>query len=421
MNRVTFRYTIFICVLGLLLVSCDRKKETVQFECADSIRCITIGPGQPIKIGVIQDLSGESETFGRPQLRSIELALETRRNTTLNHSIELVVEDGRCSPEGGKTAAEKLVSDDQILAIIGTSCSSSAVTASEVMSQAGLVMISGENTAASLTSLGGERGENWQAGYFRTVYNDAHTGQIAATFAFQELGIRRAATIDDGDTYSVGLALIFGQIFTDLGGEIVTSVRINKGDTDMIPVLESIADAEPDLLFMPLFEPEGNLVVKQLQDVNTLHQIVLMSTDSLLLDTFIQDVGSLSKGMYFASPVLPEAPSMEELRQKYETRYKEAPSSVFYSYAYDATNLLLDAVESAAVQDSDGTLHIGLQALRDALYGVHDVQGITGILTCDPFGDCSNTQFQILLLDNPDAGIDGLMSNAVFKSELSSP
>jgi branched-chain amino acid transport system substrate-binding protein len=76
--------------------------------------------------------------------------------------------------------------------------------------------------------------------------------------------------------------------------------------------------------------------------------------------------------------------------------------------------LLLSTIESVAVQDQDGTLHIGRQALRDALYATIGFQGLTGALSCDEYGDCGVARFKVVRLDDPAAGLLGLESNVVY-------
>ena len=76
---------------------------------------------------------------------------------------------------------------------------------------------------------------------------------------------------------------------------------------------------------------------------------------------------------------------------KYEeflSKYGETPLSAFHAHAYDAANILFDAIEQIAVSEADGTLHIGRQALRDALYATKDFNGISGNPSCNEFGDC---------------------------------
>ena len=71
-------------------------------------------------------------------------------------------------------------------------------------------------------------------------------------------------------------------------------------------------------------------------------------------------------------------------------------------------------IEAVAVQDKDGTLLIGRQALRDALYATAGYQGLTGSLTCDEYGDCGVARFQVTRLDDPETGLEGLGANVVY-------
>ena len=75
---------------------------------------------------------------------------------------------------------------------------------------------------------------------------------------------------------------------------------------------------------------------------------------------------------------------------KYETKLAQAPISIFHAHAYDAFNMIKAAIEKVAVVDADGTVHIGRQALRDAVYATKDFKGLTGVLSCTPTGDCAN-------------------------------
>ncbi|MEE8390119.1 MAG: branched-chain amino acid ABC transporter substrate-binding protein [Anaerolineae bacterium] len=396
----------------LLLPACQ--PTLPPFECTDAIGCVDIAPGEPLKLGVLQALSGGAVPIGAVQSQSIELAIAQRGHQLLSHPIELQIEDSRCSPEGGTNAALKVATRQQTVAILGTTCSGAATTAAKIMSEAGLVMVSGANGAPSLTAVDGERGADWQPGYFRATYNDAVLGRAAATFALQELGATKTATINDGDPYTQGLTEVFEQVFTELGGEIVLSTAINKGDTDMHPVLTAVAASGAELVFFPIFQPEGDFIVRQAREVAGLESIILMSSGALMVEPFIKAVDADGVGMYFAGAAALQGSANDELVSAYEARYGEPPQHVAYGYAYDAANLLLDAIEAVAVQEEDGTLHIGRQALRDALYATADFEGVTGSLTCDEFGDCGVARFNIVRLDDPAAGFEELLSNVVY-------
>jgi len=384
-----------------------------KYECTDAIGCLEIAPGEPIVLGVIQALSGGPAPIGIMQLRSIELAIAQRDGQLLGHPIATIEQDERCSPEGGTTAALKITADPSVVAVIGTTCSGAATTAAKVVSEAGMVMISGANTAPALTSIGGKPGADWQPGYFRTELNDVERGQAAAIFAYEELGVRRAATLNDGDAFTRGLTEIFGQVFAEQGGEILLSATVNKGDEDMGPMLGAVAYSGAELLFFTLFQPEADRVVLQAARTPGLEDLRLVSA-GLFLEDFLQAIGDAGVGTFFAGPFWSEGEQTDALRAAYEARFGAPPDGSSIATGYDACNLLLDAVEAVAVEDAGGTLHVGRQALRDYLYAVTAYDGVSGALSCDQFGDCGVGNFGIYRLDDPKAGVAGLKANVVY-------
>merc|ERR1711925_53016 len=104
--------------------------------------------------------------------------------------------DDLCSADGGQAAAQMIVADEDVVGVIGTSCSGAATAASPLISEAGMVMISGSNTSPALTSdLAGTAGPNYNPGYYRTAHNDLYQGAAAANFAIDVLGVSTAAAI----------------------------------------------------------------------------------------------------------------------------------------------------------------------------------------------------------------------------------
>jgi branched-chain amino acid transport system substrate-binding protein len=406
------RTSLLILLIAIVLAGC--RPTPPPFECTDAIGCVAIAPDEPIEVVALQALSGALADNGRNNLRSIELALDERDGRLLDHPIALQTQDSQCSKEGGATTASRIAADPQVVGVVGPTCSGAAASAIEVLSEAGLVMISGSSSSPSLTSVGGQPGADWRSGFYRTAQNDALSGRAAALFAIQQLGKRRAATLDDGDPYTRGLAETFQAAFAELGGEIVLDVGINKGDVDMRPVLTAVARSEAELLYLPLFRPEGDLVILQARDMESLAQVTLLSAEGLYQDTFVQEVGQAGVGVHLVIPAMPEGLAHDRLLSRYEAQYGETPTVVYYAHTYDATNVLLDAIEAVAAQEADGTLHIGRQALREALYATADYPGLTGSLTCDRYGDCGVARFQVIRLDDPDAGLAGLADNVVY-------
>lgn len=411
MSKRKFLIFSILAVGGLFAAACG----PAPFECDDALGCVDIAPGDPVKIASIQVISGDLTSLGLDEVRGVEIAIADLGGELLGHPITLQSEDGECSPDGGTTAATKIVADPQVIGIVGTSCSGAGEAASQIMSDAGFVMISGSNTAPSLTSspLGVAKGEAWQPGYFRTAHNDEVQGTAVANFVFNELGITKAASVHDGDPYTSGLAAVFNREFEAFGGEIVLATAINKGDTDMRPMLTSVAAAGAELLFFPIFQPEGDFIVFQSKEVDGFENITLMGADGLLSDTYVESVGDDGVGSYYSGPEVTSSAAYDAFLTSYSDTYGEEPIQAFHAFAYDAALMLLGAIEAVAVEDDDGTLHIGRQALRDYLYA-NSFSGLTGNLTCDEYGDCAGQLIQIVQLDDPSAGISGMRANVVF-------
>lgn len=411
LKPVIFRVVAAFFIAVMLSAGCDTQKP--RFQCSDSIGCIDVAPGESIRIGVLQALSGKVAPLGLEQVRGIDLAMDKRQGKFLGHGIVLQTEDAGCTGEGGANAALKIIADPQTVAILGTTCSGEAASASKVMSDAGLTMISGNNSAPYLTAIAGKRAPNWQPGYFRTAPNEEASGKAAAKYAYHELGVRKAATLNDGDIYSRGLTEGFGLAFQQLGGKIVLSASINKGDKQMQPVLAAVMNSGAQLLFFPLFQPEGNHVLLQARKTAGFEKIILMSDGALIESSFIESVDDEGIGLYFVGPSRPGGPEVDALAKDYEAKFNTSPASSYYLSAFDAAGLLMQAMEKVAITAPDGSLHIGRLALRNALYATRGFKGITGTLTCDEFGDCAIPRFNILRLDDPAAGLAGLQSNVM--------
>lgn len=407
------RFQVVLFVV-LLAVAAGCSNEPPKFVCKDSIGCVEIAPGEPLKIGVIQALSGKVAALGREQICGLELALDKWQGKIAGHPIQLQTEDTGCTAEGGANAALKIVADPKTVAIYGTTCSGAAATAAKVMSDAGLTMISGNNSAPFLTAFGGKKAPAWQPGYFRTAANEENSGKAAGVYAYTVLGVKKAAVINDGDIYTRGLTDGFKAAFVQLGGFIVLESSVNKGDTEMQPVLTAVANSGAELLFFPLFQPEGNHMLRAARKIEALGRTMMMSDGSLIENSFINDMGDLAKGMYFVGPSEVESAASRELAGRYRDKFKTTPSASYYQSGYDAAELLFRAIDLVAVKRPDGTLFIGRQALRDELYATVAFNGVTGSLTCDEFGDCAYPVFDVLRLDDPAGGVAALQKNVQF-------
>jgi len=370
---------------------------------------VTVAAGDQIQVRSLNAISGDAAFLGIPNQVAIEMAIEDYGQI---QGFDVAIGTGLddlCSAEGGQAAAQTIAADDEVVGVIGTSCSGAAVAAMPVISNAGMVMISPSNTSPALTSdLEGTAGTDYQPGYYRTAHNDLFQGQAVANFVFNDLGLTTAAAIHDGDAYTQGLASAFQAAFEELGGTITTFVGVNKGDTDMTPVLSEVATGSPEAIYFPIFQPEGDFIVQQIGGVSGLEDVTLLGADGLLISDFL----SLpeTEGMYFSGPSLQFGENVNEITgvsatdflTAYEARVGEAPSAAFWAHAYDATTILLNAINEVAVVGDDGSLTIDRQALRDAV-AASAFAGLIGNLDCDDFGDCGAQEIQIV--EHADASV----------------
>jgi branched-chain amino acid transport system substrate-binding protein len=373
-----------------------------QQPVSDPIGVVRIAKGQPLVVGYWLVVAGPDASLGVDSRRGIELAIEDKKGQLLGHPIRLVGEDSGCNAEGGVTAATKLAANRQIVAAIGSSCSSEAVPGAPILWKAGIPTVSPSNTAPALTAP--NRSADF-GGYLRTAHNDKVQGRVAAEFARNVLKLNKAATIHDGSPYAEGLAGVFAETFKKLGGTVTAQEAIGPTDTDMRPVLTKVAAGSPDLVYYPIFVAAGGHVTRQAKEVPGLAKTQLMSADGTFSPDFLRASGPSATNMYQSSPDLtPEAlgPKYKTFLDKHQKKYGEKPLSAFHAHAYDAAMIVFTAIEKVAKTDKQGNTYIGRKALRDALFATKSFNGLTGTLTCDQYGDCADPKIAVYQVESAD-------------------
>jgi len=383
-----------VAFLAALAAGCGEDKP-LGFE-AGSLGAVEVDAGAAVQVRSMLPLTG-LQNISESIQKAIELAIEDYgpirdRAVALGQPV-----DTMCSSDGGSEGARQIAADSQVVGVIGPTCSEASVGASPVLSAAGLAMISPANASPDLTSdLAGNRGPDHHPGYFRVYSNGLYQAQAVAHFAYIELGLRRMATIHDGDSVTQGLATAFANAFSALGGEVVAIATINKGDTDMSAVLADFAAAEPDGIFLPLFAAEGYHLVSQARAFDGLEEVTLIAGSATSTQEFLGKPES--EGVYLSGHDSHFGTNANQVTGKdasaLSAEYQAATDANFFFHAYDATTLLLSAIESVAVEES-GKLYIDRVALREEIASTTDFQGIIGTLTCDEFGDCGTGRVNI--------------------------
>jgi branched-chain amino acid transport system substrate-binding protein len=365
---------------------------------ADKFGCVKYGPNDKINLGTALSISGANASLGLDSQYGVQVAVNLRGKVA-GHDVKLTNTDAGCSADGGTTAAQQLKADPTIVAVVGTSCSSAGVPASQILSAAGILLVSPSNTAPSLTDPASH-----QPFYARTAHNDKVQGAAMATFACTVLKVTSAATINDGSPYAAQLQQVFADNFkSQCQGTVTKQEAITVGQTDFTSVLTAIGADKPGLLYYPIFVAEGALITQQARQTPGLENTILAGADGLITPDFLSAAGSAAEGAYFSGPDLSFSGTFYE--NTFIPEYKKvsgqsAPISVFHAHAFDAANMIFNAIEKVYLTDSSGNIYIPRTALRDAFFATKGYAGITGTLTCDANGDCADAKISVSKVEN---------------------
>jgi branched-chain amino acid transport system substrate-binding protein len=386
------RLSLAALALSAALVGAARA-ETVG-PVTDDVGVLRIAKGQPILIGGLMVLSGPDIALGLDSSRGAEIAFDDHKNTLVGHPIKYLPEDGQCSVEGGQTGATRLAANKQIVAVVGTACSSESRGGAPILWNAGMPMADPAATAPALTAA--DRPQGLQ-GIVRFVYNDLKAAEAAVKYAKAQ-GYKSAATLHDGSLYAEQLAKAFEAKWKEAGGTITAAEAVQPSDTDMRPVLTRIGTTKPDLLFAPIFVGASAYVTRQIKEIPALAKTPLLGTDAVLSAAFIEAAGDAAVGYRMTG--IDNDPKLmgskyPDLVAKYKAKYGEDPIGGFHANGYDCALAIMLAVEKVAKTDADGTTYIGRKALRDAMMQTKDMDGMTGKLTCDKYGDCGTSNFAV--------------------------
>jgi branched-chain amino acid transport system substrate-binding protein len=385
---------------GLIVSGPVRAAQTVG-PVTDDIGVLRIPKGAPIQVGGSWVLSGPDTALGLDEKRAVELNFKDLGGKLMGHPLKLNAEDDTCNAEGGQTAATKLASNPQTVAVLGPACSSAATPGAPILWQQGIVDICTACTAPALTAA--TRKPEYD-GFARTVYSDSEQGKADATYVAKVLKLKTVVTIHDGSPYAQQLQQVFADNFTAMGGKVLSQEAVSPTDVDMHPVLTRIASEKPDLVYFPLFTAAAAQVLRQAKETPGLEKTKLIGGSSLLSADFIEAAGPSVVGFVIGYPDLsPDAmgKGYPKFVADYKKAYGEAPISGYHANAYDGMTLVAKAIEKVGKTDKDGNLYIGRKAFRDAVFSIK-FEGISGPIACDKYGECASFKPSMLEFTSAD-------------------
>jgi branched-chain amino acid transport system substrate-binding protein len=329
-----------------------------------------------VKIAFLVPLSGPVPTFGIMGRDGSLLAVDewNAKGGVAGMKIVPIIEDSQCTPDPAVNAANKVIDQDKVHYIVGETCSSASIPVSLIANPKGVLMISPVSTNTLVTV--GEDGKVKDF-VFRACFIDPFQGKVGAKFAIGTLKAKTAfIMVDQANDYVVGLAAAFKENFTADGGTIVGEESYTAKDTDFSAILAKVAEAKPDVIYLPDYYNIVNLAAKQAKEKGI--TAPFMGGDGW--DSPDLDLAAANGG-YFTNHYSPQdpRPEVQNFVKAFGEKFKDDKGQpkvpdALATLAYDATNLLLASIEKAGVDDA--------VKVKDAMAGI-EFSGVSGLIKFD--------------------------------------
>lgn len=327
--------------------------------------CAKKEAGDVIKVGWIGPLSGDQAVWGQCESNAVKMFFEELNNNggLLGKKVEVVAYDTRGDGTEAVNAVRRLTSQDKVIAIIGPNSSGQAIPISSILEEMKVPDIATVATNPKVTVVDGKV----KPFNFRICFIDPYQGAVAAGYAIDVLGFKKAAILYDiGDDYSQGLTQYFEETFIKKGGQVVAKEGFKTGDVDFRPQLTKIKAANPDIIFMPYYYKEVALSAKQARELGI--TATLMGGDGWPSEQLMTMAGDAVEGSYIINHLDFDDPEVQPFRNKYKQKFGK-DSEINGYLATDACTLLVEAIKKANSFEGE--------KIKEALEGI-EIKGITG-------------------------------------------
>ena len=273
-----------------------------------------VDTANPIKIGYVGALSGDTALWGQAGLNGLELTAKqiNEAGGILGREVQIIGLDGKGVSDDSVSAYKRLVEEYGVVAVVGTNFSSCNIPIAAVADELKVPVIA---TAASNELVTVDAEGNLHPYSFRLCFIDSYMGLLAGSYAYNELGLRSCAVIEDiTDSYSTSVGGFMVDTFTSLGGELVASEEAQNGDNDFRAQLTKIAAKQPDVLFVPWNYENVALIAQQAREVGI--TAVLFGADGWDTTELTELANGALEGCYYVSRpgfILPEAAAYGEI------------------------------------------------------------------------------------------------------------
>ncbi len=352
-----------------------------------SLVFVSCGPKAPesIKIGINAPMTGDIPKVGEGTKFAAQMWLEDINAAGgievggKKFKVELVIEDNESKAESAIKVATKMITEDEVLVIVGPQSSKQAIPAGGVANNYKTPMISPWSTNPDTTKD--------RPFVFRGCFLDPFQGPVLANFIKEEFGYTKAAVLYDvASDYPKGLAEFFKDAWekNNGAGSVVAFESFTTKDVDFSSQLTKITNSDAQVLFTPQYYNEVALIVKQAHELGWDKPIV--GSDSWGSAELIEHCGDDCDGLFFSTHYAAAGATgaTKEFIDRYNKKHGYVPDDVG-ALTWDSLRIVQKAIES--VEKITGKIEEDRKAVRDALAKIKEFDGITGKMTFTEDGD----------------------------------
>jgi branched-chain amino acid transport system substrate-binding protein len=375
------------------------KKQALRFVAvtvaALAVLLPAVGPADAqskgtLKIATQSPLSGGQAALGEGIKLGTQLAVEKFKGNLVKagYKLEVVPFDDQAKPDVGVANAKNIIADKEIIGVIGHLNSGVAIPSSEVYKEVGLAMISPANTNPTVTDRGYKN-------IFRVCGRDDVQGVVGSEFAHGTLKAKSVYIIHDKTTYGQGVAEFF-KADAEKKGIKVLGFEGTEEKSNFDPIITPIKAKNPDLIYFGGIYEQAAPFFKQAREKGV--KAKFLGPDGLDSSDLTKIAGKAVVGMYYTSVAGPVTvyPAAKSFAEEYKKKFGKNPEP-FAAQAYDATAILIKAIEAAAKGGKAPTRETVTAAIRDVKH-----TGVTGAVEFDEKGDPRKALYFVLQVASDD-------------------
>jgi branched-chain amino acid transport system substrate-binding protein len=284
--------------------------------------------------------TGPNAQLGVNIFNGIQLAIDQHNKANPGCQVQFKKFDTEGDPNKATGPVTQLVSESDILGVIGLPFSGESKATGNIFEQKGLVHITPSATNPGLT------GNGWTT-FFRGLGNDAVQGPAAAKFLTGKLGAKKVYLVQDDSDYGIGLGT---STSAGLGSALAGTEKVTTGQKDFSAVISKIMNAKADAVFYSGYYAEGAPFDQQL--VGKGFTGTFVAPDGVKDDQFIKQAGDASSNAYFTCPCIP-GELIPDFASAYKDLAKGAEPGTYSIEGYDAATVLLSGIDAGKQSRAD--------------------------------------------------------------------